>query len=137
MESEEETLDPADWEAMRALAHRMVDDLIDDHAGIAKRAAWQPVPVDALAALREPPPAQGEGAERVYDAFRAYVQPYPLGNIHPRGWGWVNGTGSTLGALAEMLAAGMNTNAWGAHQSSAYVEAQVLEWAKSVMGFPV
>jgi aromatic-L-amino-acid decarboxylase len=132
----EETLDPADWEALRALAHRMVDDLIDDHAGVAARPAWQPVPAAALTALREPPPAAGEGAERAYAAFREFVQPYPLGNIHPRGWGWVNGTGSTLGALAEMLAAGMNTNAWGAHQSSAYVEAQVLEWAKLVMGFP-
>src|SRR5690606_29528526 len=58
------------------------------------------------------------------------------GNIHPRAWGWVNGTGSTLGALAEMLAAAMNPNVWGGEHAAAYVEAQVLAWAKQTVDFP-
>ena len=40
----EETLDPANWEAFRALAHRMVDDSLDHLATLRDRAPWQPMP---------------------------------------------------------------------------------------------
>ncbi len=35
-----------------------------------------------------------------------------------------------------MLASAMNTNASGFEQSSAYVEAQVIDWFKELLGFP-
>lgn len=132
----EETLDPADWEELRALAHRMVDDVIDYHRGVGARPAWQPMPDAVRGALGDPLPDVGQGAERAYVDFREQVLPYPFGNIHPRSWGWVNGTGTTLGALAEMLAASMNPNLWGGEHAAAYVEAQVLAWARRIIGFP-
>jgi glutamate/tyrosine decarboxylase-like PLP-dependent enzyme len=65
------------------------------------------------------------------------VLPYPIGNIHPRFWGWVFGTGTVLGALAELLAASMNTNSGGIDYHSAnYVEVQVINWFKEMLGFP-
>ncbi|HEX8695782.1 MAG TPA: pyridoxal-dependent decarboxylase [Longimicrobium sp.] len=132
----EEGLDPDDWDALRALAHRMVDDVVDFHASVGGRPAWQPVPPEARAEIGREPPAEGVGAEAAYERFRRLVQPYPFGNVHPRAWGWVNGTGTTLGALAEMLGAAMNPNAWGGEQSAAYVEAEVIEWARRAFGFP-
>lgn len=132
----EEGLDPADWEAMRALGHRMVDDLVAYHRGVGERPAWRPVPGEARGEVAGSIGAEGAGAEAAYDAFVRSVQPYPYGNIHPRAWGWVNGTGTTLGALAEMLAAGMNPNCWGGDHAASYVEAEVLRWARSVVGFP-
>lgn len=132
----EEGLDPEDWEALRALAHRMVDDVVDYHRGIGARPAWRPIPDAAREALGREPPRAGIGADRAYEAFLEHVLPYPFGNIHPRTWGWVNGTGTTLGALAELLAATMNPNVWGGEHAAAYVEAQVLAWAKRVLGFP-
>ena len=39
-----ESLDPGDWEAMRELAHQMVDDSIDYLATVAERPVWQKVP---------------------------------------------------------------------------------------------
>lgn len=129
------TLDPADWEGLRALGHRMVDDVIAFHTGIADRPAWQPLPEASKAALQGPAPREPEGATAVYDEFLEHVLPYPFGNIHPRAWGWVNGTGTTLAAFAEMLAATMNPNCWGGEHAASYVEAQVIEWMKQLVGF--
>ena len=64
-----ETLDPADWEAMRALAHRMVDDAIDYTASVRERPVWQPVPPEVAARLREPAPHEPQGAEAAYAEF--------------------------------------------------------------------
>ena len=33
-----------------------------------------------------------------------------MGNIHPRFWGWILGTGTVTGAFAEFLSGAMNTN---------------------------
>ncbi len=132
----EEGLDPANWEEMRALGHRMVDDLIAFHAGLSARPAWQPVSTEARRVIDEPPTSAGIGAEATYDAFREFIAEYPYGNLHPRAWGWVNGTGTTLAAFAEMWASGMNSNCWGGEQSASYVEAAVLDWFKQLFGFP-
>ncbi len=39
----EKTLDPADWQAMRALGHRMVDDMIEYLETLRDRPVWQRV----------------------------------------------------------------------------------------------
>ncbi|HEU5170911.1 MAG TPA: pyridoxal-dependent decarboxylase [Gemmatimonadales bacterium] len=132
----EESLDPADWTDLRALAHRMVDDMIDYTRDLRERRVWQAVPAEVRAALRAPLPRAGEGAERAYDDFRRLVLPFPMGNIHPRFWAWVMGTGTPLGALAEMLAATLNPNMGGGEHGANYVERQVLDWCKEMLGYP-
>ena len=132
----EETLDPADWRAMRDLGHRMVDDMMGWLETARERPVWQPVPDGVKQALREPLPREGQGAERAYRDFRELVLPYPMGSYHPRFWSWVIGTGTPLAMLAEMLAAGMNSNLGGGEHASAYVEEQVLAWCREMTGFP-
>lgn len=132
----EETLDPSDWSAMRALGHRMVDEMMSYLETVRDRPAWQPMPEDIRAALRAPLPLEPRPAEAVYEDFRRLVLPYPLGNIHPRFWGWVIGTGTPLGALSEMLAATMNPNVGGAEHAACRVEAQVLDWCRTMLDFP-
>jgi hypothetical protein len=36
----EENLDPKDWEAIRVLGHRMVDDMMSYLAGLRERPTW-------------------------------------------------------------------------------------------------
>jgi aromatic-L-amino-acid decarboxylase len=134
-EQPESGLDPDDWEALRALGHRMVDDVIAYHRDVRDRPAWRPVPAADRAALSGSLPEDGVGADAAYDELTKHVLPYPYGNIHPRHWGWVNGAGTTLGALAELLAAAMNPNCWGGEHAAAYVEAQVVDWLKALVGF--
>ena len=39
-----ETLDPENWDEMRTLAHRMVDDALNYLETVRERPVWQPVP---------------------------------------------------------------------------------------------
>lgn len=134
--TEEESLDPQDWSDMRRLGHRMVDDAMDYLERVRERLVWQPVPESVKAALRSPLPVEGQGAGAVYEDFRRTVFPHGMGNVHPRFWGWVIGTGTPLGALADMLAATMNPNTGGGDHGPNYVELQVLTWLKEMLGYP-
>ena len=132
----EESLDPADWSELRALGHRMVDDMLDYLQGVRERPVWRPVPAETRAALDEPTPRGSTDPAAVYRQFREHILPYPTGNIHPRFWGWVMGTGTPLAMLADMLASGMNAHLAGYDQSAALVERQVIRWMAELLGFP-
>jgi aromatic-L-amino-acid decarboxylase len=131
------TLDPADWNSFRALAHRMVDDSLDHLRTLSERAPWTPMPAATRAALSDeslPRIAQGDIA--AYEQFALHVLPYTNGNRHPRFWGWIQGNGTPLGMMADMLAAGMNAHLAGLDQSAKLVELKVIEWLAELMGFP-
>lgn len=133
---DEITLDPADWNGWRTLLHRAVDDAIDDLAQLRARPAWQPMPEPVREALRQPAPVHGSSAEAVYDDVRRHIVPYSWGNTHPRSWGWVNGTGTVGGLLAEIVTGAMNTNVPLGNQAASVLEQQVIEWSRELMGFP-
>ncbi len=134
--SYEETLDPEDWGAMRGLGHRMVDDMLSWLETVRERKVWQSVPAEVKAHLQQPLPLEGEPPEAIYEDFCTNILPYPMGNVHPRFWSWVMGNGTPLGMLAEMLAAGFNPNMGGGEHVGIYVERQVLDWTKEMLGFP-
>lgn len=136
MTNEELTLDPADWDEFRALAHRMVDDTLAHLASLHEQPAWRPMPDDVRGSFAEPLPMEGVGDGEAYAAFAERVRPYPNGNLHPRFWGWVQGTGTPLAMMAEMLAAALNPHLAGFNQAPKHVEEQVIAWLAELMGFP-
>lgn len=131
-----ESLDPQDRDALRALAHRMVDDAFAYLGDAVAGPVWRPVPDELEARFRAPAPRAPQGIEAAYRDFVETVQPYPMGNIHPRFWAWVMGNGGMSGALAEFLAAVMNSNVGGGNHAASRVERQVIDWIKAMMGFP-
>jgi aromatic-L-amino-acid/L-tryptophan decarboxylase len=132
----EETLDPKDWEELRALGHRMLDDTLDYLSSVGDRPAWQPVPESVKDHLKQPLPTEPQATAAVYQEFVENILPYTNGNRHPRFWGWVQGNGTPLGMLADMLASGMNPHMAGFDQAPALVEHQVLSWLTEMMGMP-
>ena len=132
----EETLDPADWGQMRQLGHKMLDDVVDYLETVRGRPVWRPVPSQIKANFQKPVPRCPESPEEVYSEFVEAVLPYPMGNIHPRFWGWILGTGTVMGAFAELLASAMNTNTGGGDHAANHVEKQVIDWVKEIVGFP-
>lgn len=132
----EETLDPRDWNELRALGHQMLDDMFAHMETLREQPAWQPYPDTARHEIGGAVPLDEGDAEQVYRNFKENILPYPNGNLHPRFWGWVQGTGTPLGVLSEMLAATMNPNVGGGNNGPAYVETQVLDWLKEIFDFP-
>lgn len=133
---QQETLDPQNWDEMRALAHRMVDDAISYLETVQERPTWQPVPNEVARRFSEPAPHQPSPAENVYREFTENILPYPMGNIHPRFWGWYMGSGTVIGALADFMAAIMNSNLGGGNHAAPMVEEQVINWIKEMLTFP-
>lgn len=131
----DENLDP-DWDSARRLGHQLIDTAIDYLATIEERPVWHPPPPEVVARLSTPLPQEPQSAEQVFADFRRDVLPYNLGNIHPRYWGWVKGSGTVMGAFADFLAATMNPNVGGFNMSPSYVEYQVLDWLKEMVGYP-
>ncbi len=132
----QESLDPQDWDAFRELAHRMLDRMIDHQRNAADLPTWQPVPESVEARFKEGPPLAGKGAESAYEDFLELVLPYPTGNTSPRFWGWVSGTGSPSGMVAEMLTGGFNALSGTFNDASARVESQVIDWMRLALGYP-
>jgi aromatic-L-amino-acid/L-tryptophan decarboxylase len=131
-----ETLDPENWDEMRTLAHRMVDDAITYLETVGERPVWKQVPDEIVARFKGPAPHAPEGAEAVYKEFSENIFPYPMGNIHPRFWGWYMGAGTVFGALADFMASIMNPNLGGGNHAANLVEEQVINWMKDMLGFP-
>ena len=134
----EETLDPQDWAALRALGHRALDDAMDYMESLRERPAWEHAPARVKAHFDGPPPAEPQPIEDIYREYVEYVLPYQHGNSHPRFWGWVLGSGTPMGVIAEMLAAATDSvSGIYSYVSNNYVELQVLDWCKEMLGYPL
>jgi len=132
-----ETLDPQDWDAMRALAHRAVDDAFDWLRTVRERPVWRPTPAAVLERFHEPLPRAPQGADSAYREFKEHVLPYPMGNVHPRFWSWYMGNGTPLGAIGDFLGAIVNPNMGGGNHVANHVESQVVDWCKEIVGLPL
>ncbi|MGD2147211.1 MAG: aminotransferase class V-fold PLP-dependent enzyme [Anaerolineae bacterium] len=133
----EETLDPADWASMRALGHRMLDDMLDHLQTLKDRPVWQHAPNRIKDHFSGPPPAHPQAPEGVYEEYLEVILPHLHGLCHPRFWGWVGGSGTVMGAFADFLASATNSICGVfAYASPNYVEFQVLDWCKTLLGYP-
>jgi aromatic-L-amino-acid decarboxylase len=136
-DSVENSLDPDNWQDFKALGHRMLDDMMSHLETVRERPVWTSIATDFCEHFQDPLPEDPQGALQAYEDFLTEIIPHhPALNIHPRFWGWVIGTGSPLGVLAEMLTAALNANVGGGNQIPVHVEVQVLDWCKEMLGYP-
>jgi glutamate/tyrosine decarboxylase-like PLP-dependent enzyme len=130
------SLDPEDWSDLRALGHRMLDDMFDDLAGLRDGPVWQPMPEQVRDGFAAPLPRAGRDPAAVYETYRRLIAPYGVGNRHPAFLGWVHGGGTAIGMLAELLAGGLNANCGGRDHAPIACERQVVRWAAEMLGLP-
>jgi glutamate/tyrosine decarboxylase-like PLP-dependent enzyme len=114
----------------------MVNDMVEFLLTIREKPVWTKPPQSVKNSFKSPLPHSSMQLGEVYDEFKQNILPYYLGNIHPRYWSWVMGTGTAQAMLAEMLAAGMNCNVGIGDQAPMYVDQQVIDWCKQMMNFP-
>ena len=129
------TLDPEDWGAFRASAHKLLDAAIDKMESSKEGRVWTPLPEGMKEVLRTDLPIHGLDHESLRMKL-AELLPYGVGNTHPRFFGWVHGAGNPGSVLAEIASAAMNANLGGRDHGAIYVEQQVIEWSRQMMGFP-
>ncbi|MFJ6215607.1 pyridoxal phosphate-dependent decarboxylase family protein [Streptomyces sp. NPDC092296] len=124
-------------EDFRAAA-RAVADLAADYLGaVADRPVWQPTDDagrDRL--LNAPLPAGGRPLAELLTAIEDEVLPYPMGNGHPRFFGWVNSAPAPAGVLATLAAAAMNPSSAGGDHADVHLERAVVRWIAELVGFP-
>ncbi len=126
------SLDPQDWPAFRAEAHKMLDAALDRLQAAADGPVWQPLPEDLKQRFTAPLPRKGGAA---FDTLAAML-PYGVGNTHPRFFGWVHGAGTPTGLVADIAAGAMNVNLGGRDHGAIYVEKQITAWVRGMFGFP-
>jgi aromatic-L-amino-acid decarboxylase len=129
-------LDPQDWEAFRAEAHRALDAMIDNIRALRDRPVWRPASEEARAFFRRALPGEGQDLAKTLDEFQRFIAPFSMGNRHPMFMGWVQGAGTPVGMVAEMLSAGLNANCGGRNHIGLDVERQIARWMAQVFGFP-
>lgn len=130
------SLDPDDWAEARAVAHRMVDDAIAHLAEVRQRTVWQPLPDATRAQYQTEVPQAPTPLAEIYDGLRDTLMGYPMGNVHPRFFGWYMGSSNFTGALADFLAAIDGSNLGGGDTAAAATDLQVVDWLRDLMGFP-
>jgi aromatic-L-amino-acid decarboxylase len=116
----------------------LVVDLIADHLStLPDEPVFHPVPPElARQFLTTPAPVTPVPADDILRAFEETIEPYPFGNGHPRFWGWVNSPPAVMGVFADALAAAMNPSCAGGNHAAIYVERQVINWFRDMLGFP-
>jgi aromatic-L-amino-acid decarboxylase len=129
-------LDPVNWPAFRDLAHAMLDDALHHLLTIREQPVWRPQTPQVRAHFASALPRAPAELASVRREFLEFIQPYSVGNLHPRFMGWVHGGGTPVGLLAEMLAGGLNANLGGRDQAPIEVERQVTRWMAELFGFP-
>src|SRR5207244_4119016 len=79
---------------------------------------------------------EGRSFEEILDFVREHVMPRPMGNSHPRFFGFINATADPVGTVADYLASAMNPNCWGGDHAAVHVENTVIHWLAGILGLP-
>ncbi|HEY6146913.1 MAG TPA: pyridoxal-dependent decarboxylase [Thermoanaerobaculia bacterium] len=90
----------------------------------------------AASLFQGPAPQEGTPIEETLAFVREHVLPFPMGNSHPRFYGFINATADPIGVMADGLAAAMNPNCWGGDHAAIHVEKQVIGWLAAAIGLP-
>jgi glutamate/tyrosine decarboxylase-like PLP-dependent enzyme len=127
-----------DATSFQDLANLAVEMAADHIYGIRDRPVFRPMqPEQRLRLLDQPLPEEGVPPEVIFECFRSDVLPHPMGNGHPRFFGWVNSPPAPIGVVAELLAAAMNPSCAGGDHAAIYLERCCTRWLMELIGFPI
>ena len=125
-------------DAFRRLAHAAVDLIADHLDGIRDRPVFAPMtPAERAAFLERPLLDRGASPETLLALVKREVFPHPMGNGHPRFFGWVNSPPAPVGIVADFLAAALDPSCAGGDHAAIYVERAAVRWVMELVGFPV
>ncbi len=125
-------------EAMRQLAAKVTDVLVDRIDGLDGANAWDGEFREVLETqLGGPPPEDGRPADDVVDQVVREVLPNAARLDHPRFFGFVPSSPTWPGILADYLASGFNINSctWLVSSGTSQLELVVVDWLRDWIGY--
>lgn len=127
-------LDPED---LRRFGYRAVDLMVEHLSGLSKAPVFQPMtPDERRDLLDQPLPVGPTAPDAILDAIRDQILSHPMGNGHPRFFGWINSPPAPFAPLADLLAAALNPSCAGGDHAAIYLERAVVRWLMDLLGFP-
>jgi glutamate/tyrosine decarboxylase-like PLP-dependent enzyme len=120
---------------MRRLGRLAADAVAEHRAKLTERPVFGKVG-DGASVFDGPVPEEGRPFEEVLDFAREHILPRPMGNSHPRFFGFINASADPVGIAADFLASAMNPNCWGGDHAAIHVEALVMSWIAGLLGYP-
>ena len=94
-------------------------------------------PTDVAALFDAPPPEKAESIEAILADWRDKIIPNSSRQGSPRWFGFVNGSGSQIGALADAMASAVNPNCggWRAAPAAIEIERRTIRWLAELIGY--
>ncbi|HUA17469.1 MAG TPA: pyridoxal-dependent decarboxylase [Bryobacteraceae bacterium] len=124
-------------EEFRKLGHQAVDMAAEYLAALPSGPVFEPMqPGDRDAILTQPMPDRGVAPADIFAYLSSRVLTHPMGNGHPRFFGWVNSPPALLSVITELLAAAMNPSCAGGDHAAIYLEHCAVRWLMELVGFP-
>ncbi len=125
-------------EQFQALGYRVID-AIADHLRTIREVPVFPgrTPEEVARVFEEPLPEHGQDPAHILDEWTEKVLPNAAHNGSPRYFGFVMGSGTPMGILADALAASVNMNVggWKPAPSATEVERRTLAWLAELIGY--
>ncbi len=128
------TMEP---QAMRELADRATELLIERMSGLDGVPAWDGEFRDALKSSSIPP-EDGRPADEVLEQAAREVLPFAARLDHPRFFGFIPSSATWPGVIADLMAAGFNINSctWLVSSGTSQIELTVIDWMRNWIGYP-
>ena len=124
----------------RAAGHRLIDALADFYVSLPERRVTPGESVGEIQRLLppEPLPVEGRPGAQLLEEIAPLLFEHSLHNGHPRFFGYITSSAAPLGALADLLAAGINQNCGLRDLSPAAneIEMQAVRWLAELVGYP-
>lgn len=123
----------------RQLGYRVIDMIADYYDSLNELPVFPAhSSAEVSACFNEPLPQEGQAAETILDEWAEKVLPNSTHIGSPRYFGFVMGSGTMIGTVAEALAAAVNTNAggWKSGPAATEIERQTIAWLAELIGYP-
>jgi aromatic-L-amino-acid/L-tryptophan decarboxylase len=126
-----------DPEEFRRIGYRAVDLATEHFASISSRPVFVPMtPAQREALLSLPLAEHGASATEILDFVQQAIFSHPMGNGHPRFFGWVNSPPAMVAVIAEFMAAALNPSCAGGDHAAIYLERSAVRWLMEILDWP-
>lgn len=124
-------------EEFRRLGYRAVDMATTYLEGLPAKPVFQRMREEERQAIMSMVlPESTMPGEDILKFVSEHILSHPMGNGHPRFFGWVNSPPAWIAVLTEILAVAMNPSCAGGDHSAIYLERCAIRWLMELIGFP-